>query len=110
MGSLFIMKAYEIKEFDVLHVQRKAAIKTAKFLKVEYCDLMDYGELQKIIKDKDEALYELLVDFCTAYWNYYYYINTLNTQLQGNKMETREVDLLKDHIKQKDDCRTALLV
>jgi hypothetical protein len=105
------MKAYEIKEFDVLHVQRKAALKTAKLLKVEYCELMDYLELQNIIKEKDAELYKMLMDFSAAYWNYYYYCaNAINGNANGNKIDAKEVEVLKDHIKQKDEFRATLII
>jgi hypothetical protein len=104
------MKAFEIKEFDILHVQRAAAVKTAKLLKIEYCELMDYLELQGMIKEKDEGLYKMLMDFTTAYWNYYFCVNSINSVAMGNKIEPKDADLLKEHIKQKNELRTALMI
>jgi hypothetical protein len=104
------MKAYEIKEFDVQHVQRKAALKTAKLLKIEYCDLMDFQELQSSIKEKDGDLFNMLNDFCSAYLNYYYFANTLNINTKGSKIDAKEAEVLKEHIRQKDELRAALVI
>jgi hypothetical protein len=104
------MKTQEIKEFDVLHVQRKAAIKTAKVLKVEYCDFMDYPELQKSIKEKDEDLYNLMMEFSSAYWKYYYFSNSLNEQSKGIKIDPHNSAILKEHIREKDETRMAWVI
>src|SRR4051812_15675249 len=104
------MKVHEIKEFDILYIQRKAAVKLAKHLKVEYCDLMDYVELQKKIKDKDEDLYTMLMDFSSAYWNYYYFSKSLSEQTKDAKIEGKDSEMLKEHIKEKDEKRTILMI
>jgi hypothetical protein len=104
------MRINEIKEFDILSIQRKAAVITAKILKIDYCDLMDYSELHDMIKERDENLFNKLNDFSNAYWNYYYYVKGINSMGKNYQINEKEQAILNTHLKEKDDSRSILLM
>jgi hypothetical protein len=103
------MKAWELKEFDVLSIQRKASLMAAEFLKIENPELLDNLELGPAIKSKDESIYKALLDFSNAYWNLLFYCKGISSHGRINELGANDKAKLEKHILEKNEARRLFL-
>ena len=103
------MNVWELKESDVLYVQRGAILKAASCFDISNPELMDNIELLNIIQEADPGLFNLLENFCTTYWNYYYFIKVLAPYEKRNGLSESEKEKLSDYMHEKEESKKALL-
>jgi hypothetical protein len=103
------MNIWELKESDVLNVQREAIQKAASYFEISNPELRDNVELLNLIEDKDPNLFKLLENFCTAYWNYYYFIKVLAPYGKRNGMSDQEKEKLSDYTREKEEAKKLFL-
>ncbi|HXA00968.1 MAG TPA: hypothetical protein VNW99_03210 [Cytophagaceae bacterium] len=103
------MKEWELKEFDVLSIQRKASLMTAEALKIEAPELLDNLELGSIIKAKDENIYKALFDFSNSYWNLLFYCKGISSHGRVNELRPIDKEKLEKHISEKNEAKQLFL-
>ena len=104
-----LMKIWELKEFDVLEIQREAILKAANCFDISYPELRDNVELGNMLNQRDPELARLLTDFLSAYWNYFYFSKSINAHDRGYEMTGAEKDKLAEFIGDKETKREWLL-
>jgi hypothetical protein len=103
------MNIWELKESDVLYVQREAILQSASCFDISNPELMDNIELLNLIQEGDAGLFALLENFCTTYWNYYYFIHLLAPYEKRNGLSDLEKEKLSDYTHEKEESKRILL-
>jgi hypothetical protein len=103
------MKIWELKEYDILDIQREAILQAANCLDISHPELRDNSELRSMLTNKDPELAELLTNFLSAYWNFYYFSKAISEHGKNYEMTGAERDKFAEFIRDKDDKREMLL-
>jgi superoxide dismutase len=103
------MKDWELKEFDVLSIQRKASLMTAEILKIEEPELLDNLELASLIKARDENIYKALFNFSNSYWNLLFYCKGISSHGRVNELSSMDKERLEKHIIEKNEAKRFFL-
>jgi hypothetical protein len=103
------MNIWELKESDIMYVQREAILRAASCFNIPDAGLRDNIELLNLIKQNDGGLFKALENFYTAYWNYYYFIKVLAPHGKPNGMSDSEKDKLTDYSHEKEEAKKILL-
>ncbi|HXA02893.1 MAG TPA: hypothetical protein VNW99_12940 [Cytophagaceae bacterium] len=97
------MKLNELREHDVLEIQREALIEAALAVQTAYPRFRDNLELYAIINEKDPEMHSALKDFCAVYMNYFYFAKNLkNTKEHLSEIESTRYN---QYIEKKDEAR-----
>ena len=97
------MKLNELREHDVLEIQREDMIEAALALELAYPRFRDNLELYAIIKETDLELYNSLKNFCTVYMNYFYFVKNLKTTKEH--LSEIELNRYNQYIENRDEAR-----
>jgi hypothetical protein len=103
------MNIWELKESDILYVQREAILQAAACLDISNPGLRDNVELLNLIQERDDSLFKVLESFYTAYWNYYYFIRVLAPHGKRDGMSDPEKEKLSDYTNEKEEAKRLLL-
>src|SRR4051812_20870922 len=103
------MNIWELKESDIIYVQREAILRAASCIAISDPDLRDNVELLNFIQEKDNHLFQVLESFYTAYWNYYYFIKVLAPYGKRNGLSDLEKEKLSTYTHEKEEAKRLLL-
>jgi hypothetical protein len=103
------MNIWELKESDIIYVQREAILRVAASLDISDPGLRDNVELLNLIQERDSSLFNSLANFYTTYWNYYYFIKVLAPHGKRNGMTDSEKEKLRDYSHEKEEAKRLLL-
>jgi hypothetical protein len=103
------MNIWELKESDIIYVQREAILKAASCFDIPDPELRDNVELLNLIQEKDLTIFSRLENFYTAYWNYYYFIKVLAPHGKRDGLSDTEKEKLSTYIHEKEEAKRLLL-
>jgi hypothetical protein len=103
------MKEWEIKEFDVLSIQREASLMAAKKLNVDNYYLMDNIELSVAIGSQDQNIYKALINFTDSYWSLLFYCKGISSSGRRTELSSIEKDKVDKHIADKNQSKHLFL-
>jgi len=96
------MKIWELKEYDIFEIQREAILQAANCLDITHPELRDNLELREMLNQRDPALAELLTNFLSAYWNFFYFSKAIIAHGKSYEMASAEKDKLAEFIRDKE--------
>jgi hypothetical protein len=103
------MKIWELREYDILEIQREAILQAANCVGITHPELKDNVELKNILNQKDPALADLLTNFLSTYWNFFYFSKAITAHGKSYEMTSAEKDKLAEFIRDKGDKRRQLV-